>query len=1413
LNKDFSNGVFHLGIDIGSVSINTVLMNSARDILWEDYTRTKGRPLESLVEVLERVFKEAPYESIASCSFTGIGGNVISRHLNAVFINEIIAQTKAVEWFHPEVRTIIEMGGEDAKLILVDSREPGALDIIDFAMNTLCAAGTGSFLDQQAHRLGYSIEEFSKLALKSKTPPRIAGRCSVFAKTDMIHLQQGATPDFEIIAGLCFAMARNLKSNIGKGKKILKPVIFQGGVAANLGVRRAFEEVLEIKKGELIIPKHFASMGAIGAVIKTLEDGPPFRRFKGVPYLKEYIVRNRVETKRHPPLISKGAGLVSKIVKTGGQASRGKALKTRLNVYLGIDVGSISTKVVLIDENKRLIAKTYLMTAGRPLEAIKEGLRIIGEGYGDLVQVVGAATTGSGRYLTGDFIGADLVRNEITAQAAAAADIDPEVDTIFEIGGQDSKYISLENGTIVDFMMNKVCAAGTGSFLEEQAEKLGLSIKEEFGNMALKAKEPVLLGERCTVFMESDLVHYQQQGCSKEDLVAGLCYSIVENYLNRVVEHRKIGDRIFYQGATAFNRGIVAAFEKVLGKPIVVPEHCDVTGAIGAALLARRERSWDRSRFKGFELSKLSYAIESFECKKCPNQCEIRKVTVEGGRPLFYGSRCDRYDVNRDRKEAEKIPDLFKEREEWLLKSPFLEAKGDGERGTIGIPRCMFFLEVLPFWITFFKTMGYEVVLSEQTNKRLIHHGVEAMAAETCFPIKVAHGHILDLISKGVKNIFLPSIIDLKRPAPNVQFSYLCPYAQTLAYTVHSTIDFKGAGVKVIQPVIYFGRGFKRLLQGLKPLACDLKIPYREIKRAAEAAKSAQELFYRRILKRGQEILSNLRSSQVAMVIVSRPYNGYDPGINLNLPRKLRDLNTLAIPMDFLPLDDVHDSEDVKSHYWRFGQKIMSVAELIKDDPRLFAIYITNFACGPDSFISHFFRERLKGKPYLEIEIDEHSSDVGAITRLEAFLDSLNHYKPASVQVPHIVPAWAKKTGKRKVFIPPMTDQAYAVAAAFRACGIDSEVLPDSDEETLRLGRQYTSGKECYPCILTTGDMIKLVSRPDFDPKRSALFMPSGTGPCRFGQYHRFHRLVLNKIGYSEVPIYAPVQNERMYEDLGMVDGDFTRLGWQGLLAVDILEKELRRRRPYEIEPGSTEKIYYSALEVICRAIENRDDLLPVMEEVLSRFRSIPLKDQGTKPLIGIVGEIYTRANRFANEDTISKIEALGGEVVMPPIAEWVFYINFTALDRTWRNRQFMIWLKNLWIDRVQKRDEHRLYKLVDDSQKHLKEPDMKEIISLARPYIHPSFRGESILSIGKAIDFIRKGASGIVNIMPFTCMPGTIVTALMKRCREDHDNIPFLNMVFDGQSETNNLTRLEAFMYQVQKFKKVKNESGKMKK
>lgn len=1381
----------YLGIDIGSVSVKTALLDLQGSLLSDSYTRIQGDPAKTLRDELERLSRKFPEARIAAASITGSGGKQVAEALGAGFVNEILAQSAFAGAFHPHARTIIEMGGEDAKLISLGRERDGKARIEDFSMNTACAAGTGSFLDQQAHRLHLTIEEFGAIALKSEKPPAVAGRCSVFAKSDMIHLQQIAAPDHDIVAGLCHAMARNFKATVGKGKKFIAPVLFLGGVAANPGMRRSFREILGLAEADMSVPDHFNTSGAIGAAVVAREHAGRGIAYRGTAGLAAGVSVERVrESGGNEPLVAP-KGIMPNPDQDAVPGEDGL-----IEAYLGVDVGSVSTNVVVIDKKMRVLSKRYLPTAGRPIEAVKQGLAEVGDEIGGRVRILGAGTTGSGRYLTGDMIGADIVRNEITAQATAAAAIDPKVDTIFEIGGQDSKFISLSGGAVVDFEMNKACAAGTGSFLEEQAERLGIRIKQEFADRALCASSPCRLGDRCTVFIESDLVHWMNRGSGVQDLTAGLAYSIVQNYLNKVVAGKKVGDRIFFQGGVAANRSVVSAFEKVTGKPVTVPPHHEVTGAIGAAILALRAQNSRPSTFKGFDLSKRPYTVTTFQCAECANRCDIRRVVFEGEQPLFYGSRCEKYDVKKKAKE-DRLPDLFAERDRRIAAAVTAVQPTDGP--VVGIPRVLYLNDELPFWQTFFAELGFRVALSDRTNRTLANRGLEMTAAETCFPAKVALGHIQDLVEKKVDILFLPSFIRFRPAHDDGTYSQACPYAQALPYLAKAALKF--GGVKVIEAVLRL-QDERQFIASVRAVGKALGKNVRQISRAMLRAREAQHRAEQAVHELGKEVLAARKPGERALVLIGRTYNTCDAGMNMNLPAKVRDLGVQAIPMDLLPLHDA-DKTDMDEMYWRSGQKIIAAARLLKDHPDLYPVYITNFGCGPDSFISHFFRGEMGGKPFLQLEIDEHSADAGAITRIEAFLDSLGNGttgRPATS-----VPLRELATHhKRKVYLPPMTDHAYALAAVFRACGVESEVLPESDAETVRIGKQFSSGRECFPLALTTGDMIKATRRPDFDPGKSAFFMPSGKGPCRFGQYNRYHRMVLDSLGLEDVAIVAPMQDDTVYRELGMVGKDFIRLLWNGIVAVDMLQKALWEHRPYEKTKGEADRIYGKALAAVAESIERRQDLLPVMKKVYGEFMDMGIKERN-KPVIGVVGEIYIRTNRFGNEDVVGQIERLGGEAWVAPMGEWILYVSETAKVSALASRSWKDLVKAHLTVWMQVRDEHRLLSGFNGNLRSLHEPSIPLTLERALPYVHHSFEGEAALSVGKAVDYATRGASGIVNVLPFSCMPGTIAGALLKRVREDHDNIPLLTIAYEGQQDTQTVTRLEAFMHQARAYQKVK--------
>jgi predicted CoA-substrate-specific enzyme activase len=997
----------HLGIDVGSTTVKVVVVDDHHRLLAETYDRSCGQPRPTLLAAVRRALDRAGGGEIAAVGVTGSGGAPIATLIGGRHVNELVAQTRAVAEYHPDARTVIEIGGQDSKLLALErDAGTGELRLLDFAMNALCAAGTGSFLDQQAERLGLDIaREFAELALRSSSPARVAGRCTVFAKSDMIHLQQAGTPLPDIVAGLCLALARNFKAVIGRGRRFCPPIVFQGGVASNAAVVRAFEDVLGLEPGSLLIPRHHCLMAALGAAFIAREE--PWASnggFRGFGALEETVRSGAAEPDRLPRLRTRSVGPSPVSPAVAAMPAPTVPGTRRRSVYLGIDVGSISTCLALVDEDDRLLAHRYILTGGTPLEAVRRGLAELQAEVGAAVDVRGVGATGSGRYLTGDFVGADVVRNEITAQARAAVAFDPLVDTVIEIGGQDSKFIRLHRGVVVDFSMNHACAAGTGSFLEEQAERLRIAIAGEFTRLALSSPAPVSLGARCTVFMESDLIHHQQQGRRPADLTAGLAYSIASNYLERVVDGRTIGERVIFQGGVAWNAAVVAAFEAMLQRPVIVPPHHDVTGAIGVAILAREDiaaraataappalpapgGSGSPSRFRGFALEDRHYLAEIFECRACPNICEVNRVTMSGEPPMFYGARCDRFDeAGRGRTDhSAGIPDLFAERAEMLLDG-HADAAPDG-RPRVGIPRALIAFDLFPYWRTFFEELGFGVVLSDATNPTIIRESVETAGVEACFPVKLMYGHVENLVAKGVNFVFLPSVINRERIARGQTHAQYCPYIPAVAHLVTAHIDLAARGVRPLKAALEMSWVPERRTQ-LGRLAPELGASRRRIVQAAKAARAAQERLYARFQARARRFLEEVREADRAVIVVGRPYNTHDRGATLDLPYKLRRLGVLPVPMDFLPLAEVDVSHRYPNSFWRSGQDILAAAELIRRDPRLSAIYLTNFSCGPDSFLIGFFRRLMGDKPFLELEVDDHTADAGMITRCEAFLES-----------------------------------------------------------------------------------------------------------------------------------------------------------------------------------------------------------------------------------------------------------------------------------------------------------------------------------------------------------------------------------------------------------------------------------------
>jgi len=994
----------HVGIDAGSVSLNCIALSEAKKIVYEaPYERHLGKVEERVLGLIRFLYEKFGAERIRSISFTGNHGKKLSEQLGTFYEFETISQVLGALFVQPDVRTIISMGGQDTALFQIDqtreeSQGPGdSWKLSYFNTNGPCASGTGSFIDQQAQRLATSmyakevdisqgkidmiLGDFIDLGGRSRKPANVACRCTVFTKSDMIHLQNKGETLEDIIYGLHIGNARNYMSTIVCKRVLEEPILFIGGLSLNRLQVKAFKDYFP----RLIVPPHNTSLGAIGVAFQARslkkEDSIDFKKLKTLGSQMDITAPRATRLELKKTSFPETNEIKKRLVKKGAR------------VYLGIDIGSTTTKYALMSNEREIIHKSYVPTQGKPIEVTQRLLRTIRDEVGKKIEIVGTATTGSGRNVVGDFLNVDLIIDEITAHARGAVEIAADIDTIFEIGGQDSKYISISNAYPLDFDMNKVCAAGTGSFLHELAGKYGINIVGEFQDIALSSEAPIKLTERCTVFMESDLVSYHQKGVARSDLIAGLCYAIVHNYLNRVVGKRTIGERIMFLGGPSLNKGVVAAFEDVLGRGLLVPKHREVLGAYGAAISVQEKMQFENAKestFRGLD-SAINDRMEYKEkiCHAdpiCHNECKLKIYDFDGRRSV-WGGECGRYDVVRTR--GAKKQNFFHLRQDiWLTylagvcdelgSEPMMEVDG---RPTVALQLALYGHQTAIFWAHFFDELGLRLVLSPPTNMHISQMGIESVMAETCYPVKVSYGHVRELMGKTAY-LFLPSIIDMQTPGDR-ETGFYCPMSQSNSYMMRAAFAIDRD--RTLTPVVHFKYDPDTLgLEIWEQIGPKLGKSKAEVRKAVYHALERQDQFAKELVRKGSEIFQEVHAFEPVLLVTGRPYNLYDERLNLRLGQNLAKLGLVALPMDFIDSSSV-DLSDFPSMYWGYGAQILRTAKYAVAHENYFGLHLTNFSCGADSFIEHFYKHIMGDDPYLILELDEHSAVAGVMTRLEAY--------------------------------------------------------------------------------------------------------------------------------------------------------------------------------------------------------------------------------------------------------------------------------------------------------------------------------------------------------------------------------------------------------------------------------------------
>ncbi len=1328
-----------IGLDIGYSSVKLAVVDATDNIIFENYRLHKGKVRDALLESLKSVLNRIDANDITFAGVTGSGSRFLSATKEIATLNEVASIVEGSLALNREIKSIIDIGGQSAKYITDFSENERSHTKL--SMNTSCSAGTGSFLEEQVSRLNLKLDDYSEIVKQARSIPRIAGRCSVFAKTDIIHHQQEGVSVADILLGLAYAVIRNYKGAVMRKLPLQKPIYFAGGVARNQGIIRALNDTLKLDPGELIINDHFSTTAAVGAAIlsrreeKTVHLGLLLAILEDAGEFEE----NRTEDISMPSLehFGRGSTEIELFPVTKSNESIGEAC------YLGIDVGSTSTNLVAINRDNKILAFRYLKTLGDPMKAVEKGFAELKTELGRDNRIEGVGVTGSGRYLIGNLIGADVIKDEISAQAKAAGTIDPEVDTIFEIGGQDSKYIGLKNGVVADFQMNKICAAGTGSFLEEQANKFSIPI-DQFGNLALSAKNPINLGERCTVFIETSIASSLSRGAKIEDIAAGLCYSVARNYLTRVVGQKPVGDKVFFQGGVAHNLGVVNAFKALIGDKLIVPPYFSVTGAYGAAIMAKEEMLDRLSQFKGFDF-KLRNQFEAERREKTPNPDHKRE----------FG------------KKIEAI--VFED----------YDGSIDPARKTVGIPRALFTYGMFPLFNTFFRELGFNVLLSDASSEYTIGLGQEYALDETCYPVKLINGHVAELVQKKVDYIFFPDLYTVDHPGSESRLNFGCAYMQLAFKVVNRAMDLEKQGIELLAPTIAFSLGQEFMKNSFGKLGKQLGKTTEETNKALQQGMRAILEFEERLENNAHDTLKSIRPDEKVFVLLSKIYGVADPVLNMGIPEKLMDMGYKVIP--FFQLPEVNVSAMHPNMFWPFGQHILEPARLIKEHPNLYAIFLTHHGCGPDSVFSHYFREIMDGKPYLYVEVDEHSSSVGVTTRVEAFINSLEEVQTKRAEdvesytenleckPARIFENIGDLPSLSQICLPYLYPYSRIFEEMLTQNGFQAVSLPRTSKKSCDAGRKFTITEEYFSLTALLGDIFYSLDQRNPVNGSPVFLLPQTEGAEVEGQYSRLVRTKLDEEDLSHVELLSP-----FLEDFPGFPNDVVRQVWLGLIAGDLILNAPRCKRNRHLS------------KVIQSIRDNRlniDFLELLAIEIFAELRSTPFKKS-----VLAVGEIFVLYNDFLNDHVFDDLENQNFRIGYAPLSEYLWAVwrdyaddNPGKISEDYRQN----------LDRLKELMGIISYCLAEESPFEAIPDNLIGTANKTIGYYAGAggrYREAKLLTKTRNFD-------GILNV--FSMYENTGITLnVLHKAFENENNKPVLNLTFDGNKNENDKTRIESFLY-----------------
>lgn len=1408
---------YTLGIDIGSTTVKIAILDEEKNLLFSDYERHFANIQETLSSLLKKAH-DALGELTVHPMITGSGGLTLAKHLGVPFVQEVISVSTALQHCAPQTDVAIELGGEDAKIIYFEGGN------VEQRMNGICAGGTGSFIDQMASLLQTDATGLNEYAKDYKALYTIAARCGVFAKTDIQPLiNEGATKE-DLSASIFQAVVNQTISGLACGKPIRGHVAFLGGPLHFLSeLKAAFVRTLKLDDEHAITPENSHLFAAIGSAL-NYDEKVSVSLSEMVKKLSSNI-KLEFEVARLDPLFASREAY-EKFTERQNQYSVAKRDFSTYegNCFLGIDAGSTTTKAALVGEDGSLLYSFYSSNNGSPL---KTAIRAVQEIYSlmpDTARIVYSCSTGYGEALIKAGLMLDEGEVETISHYYAASFFDPNVDCILDIGGQDMKCIKIKNHAVDSVQLNEACSSGCGSFIENFANSLNYSV-QDFAKAALFAENPIDLGTRCTVFMNSKVKQAQKEGATVADISAGLAYSVIKNALYKVIkvsDATELGRHIVVQGGTFYNDAVLRSFEKIADCEAIRPDIAGIMGAFGAALIARERyvEGVETTMLSIEKINKLQFTTTMAKCKGCTNNCRLTINRFTGGRQFISGNRCER-GLGKE-KNKEKIPNLFEYKNKLLFGYTPLEAD-EAERGEIGIPRVLNMYENYPFWFTFFTKLKYRVILTPASSHKMYELGIESIPSESeCYPAKLAHGHVTWLIRQGIKEIFYPSIPYERKEFPDANNHYNCPIVTSYPENIKNNIDeLRDGSIRFRHPFLNFESPETITLGLTKEFP---EIPASEIEEAVRLAWDELAKTREAMWEKGQETLKWLKdNNRHGIVLAGRPYH-VDSEINHGIPELINSYGVAVLTEDSISNLNEPERPLIVMDQWMYHSRLYAAANYVKTTENLDLIQLNSFGCGLDAVTTDQVKDILanSGKIYTCLKIDEISNLGAARIRVRSLLAAIRA-REEKKEERKVVPASFNRvvfTEKMRkdytILCPQMTPIHFdLIETAFNVSGYRLEVLNRDEREAVNLGLKYVNNDACYPSIIVVGQIMSALLSGKYDLNKTAVLISQTGGGCRASNYIGFIRRALEKAGMEQIPVIS-INLSGLEKNPGFkLTPQLLIRGVYAAFFGDVFMRCVYRMRPYEQVKGTTDKLHKKWVGICKKFISSRyptyGQFKKICRQIIREFDNIPITDE-QRPKVGIVGEILVKFLPAANNHLVELLEAEGAEAVMPDLIDFLLYCfynsNFKA--EALGMKKSTATLSNMGIKLVEQIRGAAAREF--QASRHFTPPahieDLakyaKDIVSLGNQ------TGEGWFLTGEMLELIHSGVNNIVCTQPFGCLPNHVVgKGVIKEIRHQYPLANIVAIDYDpGASEVNQLNRIKLMLSTAQKNLKAQKDA-----